>query len=359
MRIMRQAVETWEGGIDYLADEMGLDWLQRRRRLPRHRRRRSTSPATNGGEFTTYPLVDPEIVVIATNPVGGIGIGVDPVYLAAELGHHRRERRPLPQHRRTRSTSRPGRPCPGFDCHHDDRGGTYVEDCGGAGGNVCFSVNGAIDPVPGRTDTFSLYDLVLHETGHCLTLGHVGDGAEGAWGPVPTNDIMAYSADPPGQNKCVSTLNVEAFAVRMSHYLDVDGDGAVDAGGPARTQRRGRRRGEPLPGPAPRRPPLRLLDRIGVGLPAARPRPRPRATPTTARRSRWTPPRRSLTVSSPAHGAETADGTVQVAGTVERRRRSTPRRRRPTRRARRPRRRLAHPGHRHRAASTSRSPTST
>ena len=38
---------------------------------------------------------------------------------------------------------------------------------------------------------------------------------------------MAYSYDPPGQNKCVSTLNVEAFATRMSNYLDVDGDGAV------------------------------------------------------------------------------------------------------------------------------------
>ena len=27
MRIMRQSVEMWEGGIDYLATEMGLDWL--------------------------------------------------------------------------------------------------------------------------------------------------------------------------------------------------------------------------------------------------------------------------------------------------------------------------------------------
>ena len=27
MRIMRQSVEMWEGGIDYLAGQMGLDWL--------------------------------------------------------------------------------------------------------------------------------------------------------------------------------------------------------------------------------------------------------------------------------------------------------------------------------------------
>ena len=46
---------------------------------------------------------------------------------------------------------------------------------------------------------------------------------------VPTNDIMAYSTDPPGLNKCVSTLDVEGFAIRMSRYLDVNGDARVDA----------------------------------------------------------------------------------------------------------------------------------
>src|SRR5690606_29563218 len=102
--------------------------------------------------------------------------------------------------------------------------GTYVEDCGGAGGNVCFAVNGAIDPDPTRMDVFGLFDLVSHEVGHCLTLGHVGDGAEGDWGVVPRNDIMAYDPAPHGLTKCVSTLDVEVFATRMSRYLDVDGD---------------------------------------------------------------------------------------------------------------------------------------
>ncbi len=86
--------------------------------------------------------------------------------------------------------------------------GIYNEDCGGAGGNVCFAVNGAIDPTPGEgplEDFFSIFDLISHEVGHCLTVGHVGDGAEGAWGGLPTNDIMAYNTDPPGVNKCVST----------------------------------------------------------------------------------------------------------------------------------------------------------
>jgi hypothetical protein len=44
---------------------------------------------------------------------------------------------------------------------------------------------------------------------------------------VPTNDIMAYSSDPPGLNKCVSTLDVEGVALRMSRYLDVNRDGTI------------------------------------------------------------------------------------------------------------------------------------
>ncbi|MBD3947088.1 thrombospondin type 3 repeat-containing protein [Nocardioides ganghwensis] len=315
MRIMRQAVKSWEGGIDYLSDEMGLDWLEEG--VDFHVTVDEIDlTGDNGGELTTYPLVDPEIVVIATNPVGGIGIGVDPVYLGAELG----------------IVDEDGVPCtnienpfdmeawemiPGFNSHHETRGGTYVEDCGGQGGNVCFSVNGAIDPVPGRTDVFSLYDLVLHETGHCLTLGHVGDGAEGEWGPVPTTDIMAYSADPAGQNKCVSTLNVEAFATRMSNYLDVDGDGQVteadrlepndvsgDGANPFQVQHPDDHLYASSTGSVwdcPQ-PDLGLVPGDPVDF---SPEPAETSTP-------------SLTVSTPAHGAETADGQVQVAGTVER-----------------------------------------
>jgi hypothetical protein len=98
------------------------------------------------------------------------------------------------------------------------------------GGNICFAINGAIDPEPSLIEIFGLFDLVSHEFGHCLTLGHVGDATEleGHWGVVPTNDIMAYSSDPPDRTKCVSTLDVEGVALRMSNYLDVNGDGVVN-----------------------------------------------------------------------------------------------------------------------------------
>jgi len=316
MRIMRQAVESWEGGIEYLSGEMGLDWLQDG--VDFHITVDSIDlTGDNGGEFTTYPLYDPEIVVIATNPVGGIGIGVDPTYLTSELGIFDENGVPCTNVENPFDVEA-WEALPGFDSHHDARGGTYVEDCGGAGGNVCFSVNGAIDPVPGVTDTFSLYDLVLHETGHCLTLGHVGDGAEGEWGPVPTTDIMAYSADPAGQNKCVSTLNVEAFAVRMSHYLDVDGSGAVtetdwlvpndalgDGSNPFQVQH-----------------PDNHLYASSTGSVWDCPQPDLGLTP--GERTDWTPEPVDTTepvlqVTTPEHGAESPNGSFQVSGTVERR----------------------------------------
>lgn len=314
LRIMKQAADAWAGGIHYLSDEMGLDWLRDGVEF-------TISPhiieLVDGEAPSTYPLYDPEIVILASNPAGGLGIGVDPTYLTTSLGIL--DENGVPCHGIENPFSmETWEGMPGYDGHHGEGGGYYVEDCGGAGGNVCFSVNGAVDPVPGTTDAFSLFDLVLHETGHCLTLGHVGDGAEGEWGPVPTTDIMAYSYDPPGQNKCVSTLNVEAFATRMSRYIDVNGDGAVSEADH-----------------------LDANDQVGDGLPfqvqhpdnhlyasstgSAWDCPQPDLGETPAEEETdWTPEpvdthHPVLTVDSPEHGAETADGDVHVSGTVERR----------------------------------------
>ena len=226
MRVAEQAVQMWGEGVDYLADEMGMEWLSDGVDMNVTTYELKVDPT--GVLTKPIQLVDPEIVVIMSNPAGGIGIGIDPVSFAGELGIVDGE----------------GVPCvveddpfdfsswqakDGFDQHGLENGGTYVEDCGGVGGNVCFAVNGAVDPVPGASDFFPLYELVAHEFGHCLTVGHVGDGADGPWGPTATNDIMAYSTDPPGIAKCVSTLDVEGFALRMSRYLDVNGDGKVTA----------------------------------------------------------------------------------------------------------------------------------
>ncbi|HUR07161.1 MAG TPA: hypothetical protein VM347_31765, partial [Nonomuraea sp.] len=229
MRIMRQAVEMWDGGIHMLAKQLNLDWLAKGVKF--NVTTKLVPVDANGLPTQAINLVKPKIVVIATNPAGGIGIGIDPTDFAGEITNI------------LGVTDGSGNPClsvpnpfsmgawqarPGFDGHHGEMGGYEVQQCDGPGGQVCFSVNGAVDPVPGTTDMFSIYDLVAHETGHCLTLGHVGDGADGPWGPTPTNDIMAYSSDPVDVAKCASALDVTAFALQMSNYLDTNGDGKVN-----------------------------------------------------------------------------------------------------------------------------------
>ena len=245
-RIMRQSIEMWEAGIDYIAEREGLDWLAEGMDF------RISVSALEHGEVTleTYPIVDPEIVVVATNPVGGIGIGIDPVDFLGDIGLGDGEGlchgipNPL-------GAFAAWDALPGFDNHHGTSG-TYVADCQGedgesAGGNVCFAVNGAIDPLPEDTFfydnviDFQLFDLVSHEVGHCLTIGHVGDGAEGDWAAVAPNDIMAYDTAPADLSKCVSTLDVESIATVMSRYLDTDGDGDVASASRRSTSRASRR----------------------------------------------------------------------------------------------------------------------
>ena len=311
MRIMRQSVEMWEGGIDYLAGQMGLDWLGAG--MDFHITVDYFDlQGDDGGEFTTYPIVDPEIVVIASNPVGGVGIGIDPVDFVFT------DENLVPCH----NVQNPfdfeyWENLPGFNDHHQERTGTYVEDCGGAGGNICFAINGAIDPAPEHLDVFNLFDLVSHEFGHCLTLGHVGDGAEGDWGVVPTNDIMAYSSDPPGLNKCVSTLDVEAFAVRMSGYLDVNGDGTVSDADQLYVNDQFGEGGNPFQVQHP----SDHLYASGTGSPLDCPQ--PDLGPVPGARTDWTPEpeastRPELTVTSPEDGARSTTGAFNVTGTVER-----------------------------------------
>lgn len=226
LRIMRQSVQMWADGLEWLARDMGIHWMADG--VEFNIAVEMLDPTGNGeAHFTTYPIWDPEIVVVATNPVGGIGIGIDPIDFAGQIFGEGEGQGPCHGVQNPFDLSL-WENLPGYNSHHGGRSGTYVEDCEGGGGNICFAINGAIDPMTSVIDIFQLYDLVSHEVGHCLTMGHVGDGAEGSWSSVPTNDIMAYSSDPPGISKCVSTLNVEQLAVAMSRFLDVNADGVVN-----------------------------------------------------------------------------------------------------------------------------------
>lgn len=201
LRTMRQAVEMWADGIATLAPAMDLDWL------------------SDGVDFDLFvdddalsldPLWDPEIVVLASNPVGGAGIGIDPVEAVfGGSGPCHGQPNPL-------ASLEDWQALPGFDGHHGGLGGTFSVQCEG-GGSLCFAVNGAIDPAPGVLDVFGLYDLVAHEFGHCLTVGHVGDAMDHEAEAVPYADIMSYTNQE--HDKCVSTLDVESFALTMSRFL--------------------------------------------------------------------------------------------------------------------------------------------
>ena len=318
MRTMRQAVEMWEGGIDYLAQEMGLDWLAEG--MDFHVTVDYVDPLDPGGEFTTYPIVDPEIVVVATNAVGaGTGIGIDPQYSPSV--------RPVTgEEARCHNISNPfdfehWQSLPGFDSHHEDRSGTYVEDCGGRGGNICFSVYSGLDAAPGIADMkASFFDVVAHEFGHCLTLGHLGDAKDDVWNPVPYADIMSYSPEPPGRTKCVSTLDIEGVAVRMSRYLDTNGDGAVDEGD--RLLSNDQRRNSSLFTPFQAQHPRDHLYASATGSPIDCPQ--PDLGPIPGGRTDWTPTpvdtsEAILEVTGPRDGAVSADGTFEVTGTVSRR----------------------------------------
>ena len=312
MRVVRQSIEMWEGGIDYLAGQMGLGWLERG--VDFHITVDYIDPTGQnaGGEFTTYPVVDPEIVVVAAhNNAALFGIGIDPLAVFGEEVPCLPVQNPFDVDQWDA--------LPGFDSHHEPREGIYNADCKeGTGGNVCFAINTTLDLPPEVMDWNEMFDLVSHEVGHCLTLGHVGDGAEGYWGVTPTNDIMAYSDDPVEGTKCVSTLDVESFATRMSRYLDVNGDETVDEEDILETNSPTGNDGD---NPFQVQDPADEAYASSTGL--AKHCPQPDRALIPGERTDWTPvPVDSfderMTVTSPTPGASSMDGAFTVAGTVER-----------------------------------------
>lgn len=142
LRITRQSLEMWDAGIDVVAQQLGMQWLADGAEF------RISVGGAEYGDVAANPasLYDPEIVVIVSNPVGGIGIGIDPVdFIGWDVPCSPVED-PL-SYEQWAQLDR-------FDSHHETRSGTYVArdgECGdNIGGNVCLAVNGAIDPTPGE-----------------------------------------------------------------------------------------------------------------------------------------------------------------------------------------------------------------
>ncbi|HUR64377.1 MAG TPA: hypothetical protein VM241_07840 [Candidatus Thermoplasmatota archaeon] len=117
----------------------------------------------------------------------------------------------------------------GFPAHAHDGATLYSAECQ-RGGRAC--VVAVAETLFGGANR--MYDLVSHEFGHCLGLGHVGDASDFDAKTIPPQDIMGYQDDPtaafpfPTPVDCVSNLNLAAL---RGLYADVLGQsGQLNAG---------------------------------------------------------------------------------------------------------------------------------
>ena len=163
------ALDQWRSGIQQLADPWFAAGF-------------SLDDYTLGVDIpTAEALSDPEILVLTAeyNPVLLFGIG-----LQTPLGLCVAQEEAFHQHGPWAST---------------------MASCE-TGGQTCLAINTNF-LLGGEVQ---MHDLVAHEVGHCLGIGHVGDALDFSAKTVPLDDIMSYQHDP-DQVHCVSTLNVKSL----------------------------------------------------------------------------------------------------------------------------------------------------
>ncbi len=143
-------------------------------------------------------LSDPEIVVVAAevNPflLFGIGYGV-PIGFCSAFN-------PLD---------------PSIWQQHTGSDWAYASAACKSGGNQCIALNtnflhmdGPFVTINGGKGERRMYDLVAHEIGHCLGIGHVGDALDFSTTIFPNKDIMSYQYNS-NQVFCVSSLNIKSL----------------------------------------------------------------------------------------------------------------------------------------------------
>lgn len=177
------AVDQWEAGIAALADPWFAAGF-------------SIESYTAGVDVpATGAALDPEILVLTAeyNPVLLFGIGLQTpvgVCVADESTFHQ---------------------------HLGSPWASAMAQCG-TGGMTCLAINTSFLLGGERT----MHDLVAHEFGHCLGIGHVGDALDFNAKTVPMDDIMSYQEDP-SQVHCVSSLNVKSLQAVYADLLGQPG----------------------------------------------------------------------------------------------------------------------------------------
>ncbi|MEA3166160.1 MAG: hypothetical protein QOJ26_1029 [Thermoplasmata archaeon] len=178
---MESAVANWDAGINAMAPA----WLGAGLTIHSYTLGTDTPPQS--------ALTDPEIVVFAAayNPVLLFGIGEQvPVSIC-----------------RQQSNAMVG-------TQHIHDGWVLEQSSCADGGAQCLAIN--TNFLTGTTN--EMYDLVAHEFGHCLGVGHVGDAGDFDAKTVPMNDIMSYQHG--AHVHCVSSLNILAL---QGVYADILG----------------------------------------------------------------------------------------------------------------------------------------
>jgi hypothetical protein len=122
---------------------------------------------------------------------------------------------------------------PGFHQHEGSPFGSFLAACS-SGGKQCYIVNNSFitSILPNANDRQWMYDLISHEVGHCLSLGHVGDAnTEGTDDSIayPHHDIMSYENDGRRDSRthCVSNLNAQVVIKAFSSVLNPPGTTAT------------------------------------------------------------------------------------------------------------------------------------
>src|SRR5688572_29446633 len=177
------AVQQWQAGIAALADP----WFEQGFAIRSY---------TAGVDVPAADAaIDPEILVLTAeyNPVLLFGIGLQTpvgVCVADESTFHQ---------------------------HTGSPWASAMAECG-TGGMACLAINTSFLLGGERL----MHDLVAHEFGHCLGIGHVGDALDFNAKTVPMDDIMSYQEDP-AQVHCVSSLNVKALQAVYAGLLGQPG----------------------------------------------------------------------------------------------------------------------------------------
>ncbi|MFA5943742.1 MAG: hypothetical protein WC876_04660 [Candidatus Thermoplasmatota archaeon] len=215
--VIKEAVDNWDNGINAL----GSAWLASGLNIHAYTLGLDPVPAD--------ALWDPEIVVVAgeVNPVVLAGIGQQG---PASICHGF----PFPGLSAGLAWSDLSdvADMPAFHQHEGSPWGMLSAECD-VGGRMCFALNTNFLWLPDAANRRDMYDLVGHEFGHCLGIGHVGDALDFTANSYPEDDIMSYENDghDAGHVLCVSTLNILALEQTYGYLLGQSGYPANTAGG--------------------------------------------------------------------------------------------------------------------------------